>query len=814
MEKRTLGGCFTIIILLLSATIYFLISASASNDDITVGTIDRSSLDFYNVLTDSGYSKDFETWEQESLNGTIEYRLVDLNIEFGAQGEWIRVYSLENIILAQSWYESFVDGSIGIEYTQYYTVTFMDNNTTLSSQVVLENSLVSAPVVSAVDGKVFAGWDYNLENGIDSKTTITALWENDSYTITFVTSSNDYFPVQEISYEDEFTLPIPTKDGYQFTGWYNGNTQVTDGKYTNTSNIVLYARWEALSYNISFDVNGGSYLNSISAPFNSTVELPSPSKTGSRFAGWYYEGTYVSNTFVFAYNKDIVLTAAWGSADAYFLNFNSNGAGSFEPIEVKKDFQYSLPQPEMTGYTFDGWYYNGARLDDVNDVWMYDNDATAVAKWTIIDYKITYSLVSGTNHPDNPTTYTIETYGLLKYGTRTNYEQYGWYINGTEVTTFTFDKTIGDLAVTFRWQYKYYDVTYMVNGEAVQTNDLSSYAVLAFSTNDYTLRYYTNDEIHVNCWYVDPEFNTKITSLSSFNLSRYFDEEDLEENGIVLYGDAVATNEGTYTATTGLNLTYEYINYGHYPSQQVRNQDTLAALANITERNENGYIEYEGEQYLYQKATIWTPGTVSYTITQKASNNQFIGNNSYYYYHVEPIKWRVLRDEVTSEVTLWCEYLLGSAVYNEEQSYDEEGNAIALNDWETSTIRAYMDTFAKVAFTTEEYNQISMTERTAITDSKVTEDKLFFLTPDELSNPNFGFEDKSTTDPNRSAIISDYTRACGSYATSVHHTSLYWGSPSTTNEKYVYYGSTTLSGSTTNTADCEFRPAMKLSFSI
>lgn len=89
------------------------------------------------------------------------------------------------------------------------------------------------------------------------------------------------------------TLAVPSKTGYDFVGWFtspSGGTQITSATIVNNANThTLYARWNQKKYTLYFNANGGSVSPSNrSITYGSTYgSLPTPSKTGYDFAGWY-----------------------------------------------------------------------------------------------------------------------------------------------------------------------------------------------------------------------------------------------------------------------------------------------------------------------------------------------------------------------------------------------------------------------------------------------------------------------------------------------------------------------------------------------
>ena len=123
------------------------------------------------------------------------------------------------------------------------------------------------------DGK---GADY-AEGGKYSKNTSATLyakWTGNTYTVTFDAEGGSVTPsTQDKQFSSTYgkasdgvsdqSLPIPTKTGYTFDGWWTGDngtdTEVTDTTTMFTaSNHTLYAKWVANAYTVTFDAEGGS----------------------------------------------------------------------------------------------------------------------------------------------------------------------------------------------------------------------------------------------------------------------------------------------------------------------------------------------------------------------------------------------------------------------------------------------------------------------------------------------------------------------------------------------------------------------------
>ena len=123
-------------------------------------------------------------------------------------------------------------------------------------------------------------------------------------------------------------LPIPTKTGYTFAGWYENQEfsgdPVTDVPTDSTKNLNFYAKWTANTYTVIFDDNGGS-VNPTSAVTvaGKLTSLPTPTYDGYDFIGWYTQkdgGEKVTTDTVFA--MDSTIYAHWSNIPVTSLELN------------------------------------------------------------------------------------------------------------------------------------------------------------------------------------------------------------------------------------------------------------------------------------------------------------------------------------------------------------------------------------------------------------------------------------------------------------------------------------------------------------
>jgi len=290
-----------------------------------------------------------------------------------------------------------------------------------------------------------------------------------TYTVTFDPNGGSVSPTSKtVTYNSTYgDLPTPTRTNYTFAGWYtsaSGGSKVTSStKVTTASNHTLYAHWTANTYTVTFNPNGGSVSpTSKTVTYNSTYgDLPTPSRTGYTFTGWYTSasgGSQVSASTKVTTTSNHTLYAHW-TVNTYTVTFNPNG-GSVSPTSKTVTYNSTygdLPTPTRTNYTFAGWYTSasgGSKVTSSTKVTTASNH-TLYAHWTANTYTATfiangstisyYSITStsslgiscqiGSNGTCSVTSPTISRSGYTVVGWGTSsYSSYASYSSGATIT--------------------------------------------------------------------------------------------------------------------------------------------------------------------------------------------------------------------------------------------------------------------------------------------------------------------------------------------------------------------------------------------
>lgn len=225
--------------------------------------------------------------------------------------------------------------------SQAYTVTFDANggSASTSNKTVTAGETYGNLPTPVRSGYTFGGWYTSASGGsrVTSSTTVNltasqtlyAHWSktNQTYTVTFnanggsVSTSNKTVTAGE-TYG---SLPIATRSGYTFDGWYtsaSGGNQVTSATAVNlTANQTLYAHWSKISqvYTVTFNANGGSVSTSSKTvtPGETYGNLPTPTRSGYTFEGWYTSasgGSQITSATTVNLTANQILYAHWRSS--------------------------------------------------------------------------------------------------------------------------------------------------------------------------------------------------------------------------------------------------------------------------------------------------------------------------------------------------------------------------------------------------------------------------------------------------------------------------------------------------------------------
>ena len=206
------------------------------------------------------------------------------------------------------------------------------------------------------------------------------------------------------------TLPTPTRSGYIFAGWYraaSGGTRVGGAgeSYTPSDNITLYAQW-GKPCTVAYNANGGSCDTASEKYTGTALKLPTPTRDGYWFIGWYDAATGGNKIgdagatyYYIGENAETTLYAHWQEKVEYTVTYNANGGTCGTASATYQGTALTLPTPARTGYTFNGWYTaasGGTKIDDAGASYTPNANITLYAQWKINSYTITVTTNNAT----------------------------------------------------------------------------------------------------------------------------------------------------------------------------------------------------------------------------------------------------------------------------------------------------------------------------------------------------------------------------------------------------------------------------------
>ena len=386
----------------------------------------------------------------------------------------------------------------------HYTITYDANggNGAPPAQTKTQGiDMTISSIVPTRSGYTFLGWaesnsatsaQYQPSGQFtkDADTTLYAVWEAKTYTISYDANGGSSAPAaQTKTHGVALTLSStkPTRNGYSFLGWAESKNATSaqyqpSGQFTKDADTTLYAVWKANTYTVSYDANGGSGAPATQTKLHGvtlTLSATEPIRNGYMFLGWAETKTATNAQYQpsgqFTKDADTTLFAVW-KIKTYTISYDDNG-GSGAPASQTKTHGVALTlsstKPTRSGYTFLGWAENSNATTaqyQPSGQFSKDADTTLYAVWKVKTYTITYNANGGSGAPATQT----KTHGVAltlssTRPTRSGYSFLGWAESSSATSAqyqpsgqFTKDTDTTLYAV---WsEIAQYTITYNANG--------------------------------------------------------------------------------------------------------------------------------------------------------------------------------------------------------------------------------------------------------------------------------------------------------------------------------------------------------------
>lgn len=309
---------------------------------------------------------------------------------------------------------------------------------------------------------------------------------------------------------------------------------------------------------VTLDANGGQVANgqtSVEVTLNKEYTLPTPTRAGYTFEGWMQDTSPIATTGKWTIETDITVKASW-AVRTYNITLDVNGGDALAQTvlttSLNDDLLVQLPTPTKSGYTFEGWLYNGELLKDVV-IWSYDVDATLVAKWLGASTEVTIFPDGGEGLASQKVTAIKGEVLQLPTLTKKGYTFAGWLLNEQPYdATSAWNLDAATATLVAKWTPNDYVLTIDVNGgDPIANNTLTvqydqEYDFPTVTKSGKTLVRWiisgTETEFDPNrSWYLDSnvtivaQWGTNITVTVKYGIDGVEDEEK-----IVVIGESYA----------------------------------------------------------------------------------------------------------------------------------------------------------------------------------------------------------------------------------------------------------------------------------
>ena len=375
-----------------------------------------------------------------------------------------------------------------IEYT---IITLLEGGNAGSSQVYFYTveQTVTLPTPTRT-GYTFLGWtgegittpqpNVTIPKGSTGDKTYIENWELTEYNITMdLNGGSGQEKVVYTMTDEDFELPTPTRNGYEFVGWTGEDitTPQTSVKIPkgSTGNKAYTANWQVIEYTITLDTNGGPVVSPIKYTVEDLFTLPYILRPGYEFAGWTLDGSgMLPFTPLIIYpgtTGDLHYKAEWRLAEYTITMDLDGGSGQEKVVYTITDEDFELPTPTRNGYEFVGW--TGERITTPQTSVKIPKGSTGnkayTANWKVIRYTITLVTNGGPVIASIP--YTVEDSVTLPIPPeRPGYEFAGWVLDGSgqfpSTPMIIPAGSTGDRLYKAEWRVATYTITYVSHGKA------------------------------------------------------------------------------------------------------------------------------------------------------------------------------------------------------------------------------------------------------------------------------------------------------------------------------------------------------------
>ena len=286
-----------------------------------------------------------------------------------------------------------------------YTVTFKDGETVLKTEKVKHGQAATAPTPTK-QGYILT-WSQSF-NSVTSDLEVNAVWTPDtaiSYKVEHYKQNPTTNTYEKVENDTEnltgttgqiVTATAKTYEGY--TENVQHESRVASGKIKADGSLLLKLYYDANTYKVTLNTNGGTIATGqelTSYTYGVGATLPTPTKTGYIFAGWYNNAEFTGETIANIGTKavgDRVYFAKW-TQNQLTVTFK-DGNTILKTEKVAYGQAATAPTPIKDGYVL-RWdkQFNNITIDlTVNAIWLVDTDKDGIPDIEDSETLVTYTV--------------------------------------------------------------------------------------------------------------------------------------------------------------------------------------------------------------------------------------------------------------------------------------------------------------------------------------------------------------------------------------------------------------------------------------
>lgn len=248
--------------------------------------------------------------------------------------------------------------------SKMFTVTYKSELADDDVQEKEEGTVLELPTPSH-KGYRFDGWYTDEGKTAKAEATYTiaenltfyAKWVQ-QVTVKFTSAQSEHAD-KVVDIGKEIDIPTPTKEKFDFDGWFIGETKVS-GKYTVTKDVELVAKWTAL-YNVTYETDGTS-VKPETVRAGTEITIGKTTHDTYEFECWMFDNETYKYDDKYIVNSDVKFVVKWKGLCT--ITYSTDGGETIVTKSVSEGSSFELPEePTRDGYVFKGWY-----LEDENNL--------------------------------------------------------------------------------------------------------------------------------------------------------------------------------------------------------------------------------------------------------------------------------------------------------------------------------------------------------------------------------------------------------------------------------------------------------------